>query len=486
MTSTGTSSTNAFFNRVLESNSLARGEINQILCLQNPQGVAALTSLQKEKPPHFRFNDFKEWVENNLNQDTKWLHIHEKKACTLRDLLPLLEESHPKNFSLRELDTFNSLDTLAAFHLHSLLYNAGPNVVHEKFGLDAVIWVCANMPDPKFFEKEFELKNKKHDPTSFSQEDWKDTLKRQTKKYSNYFCSLEEIDRLAARKAIGVVSRWLDDQHSYRGLTLLRNYSLLDLQQKTLKDTSINSADAFNLGISLHTLFANQYYHSRDETGRSNFSEKRLKDLSFSLCTPKDGNDFGDAGSISKLLEDVPVTKSKTGKMNKKISSAFMDAPLAITLNFKGEPQAVISFLVSDPLTITIVQIQGVVARRFDEEILESGKKNYVESPEDQTGSRGLIGLRWHRLLVRAVEHIAESHGFKHIQILRGRDNPWLGSEKGALPFDSKKAAMYDKVAEGMGYSPGRSAHTLSLGPAKRGTTRSKFLEKEKAATIIL
>jgi hypothetical protein len=136
----------------------------------------------------------------------------------------------------------------------------------------------------------------------------------------------------------------------------------------------------------------------------------------------------------------------------------YMDSPISLVLLWKDKPQAVISFLASDPRTITIVQIQGVVGkvweahRDSDGTLIKKQKLDDAGAPV-QRGSRGLIGLKWDLLLTRLVEELAKYHGFTAVQIIPGRDNPWIGSEKGRKGFYAMEANRYNAVAEKMGYS---------------------------------
>ncbi len=121
----------------------------------------------------------------------------------------------------------------------------------------------------------------------------------------------------------------------------------------------------------------------------------------------------------------------------------YLDAPAGIILMYRGQPNAVVGFVPSDPQTLMIYQLQGIQLHKVDEGSGVTGKKS----------SRGLAPIYWQRLLVECSAYIARELDLERIGILGGYNNMWTHPYRGVvhLPLDVA-LTKYDDVAERLGF----------------------------------
>lgn len=157
-----------------------------------------------------------------------------------------------------------------------------------------------------------------------------------------------------------------------------------------------------------------------------NPSEKRIKDYGLTTI-PSEGT--------TGYIEEPRLKKSPDGK---KKFSIYLDAPIAVGLMYKGEPNAVVAFSPKDAITFFISQLQGVIGRK--------------KESEKRAHSRGLITLEWEKLLVHISENIGKMFNFEQIAIQGSRNNKWLDCF-------SRARTRYDKTAIGLSYRKKRDGN---------------------------
>ncbi|GEM_PF-4679048 len=414
-----------------------------------------------------------ELFNNAKLKDTKYVHIFERRIASLSDLPKVLTTLHPRDWSLKSLDHFTSEHTDAAFQLHLTLLNLPPKLVYEKFGINAVIWTACHSPDTQFYvDHPVSVRTSFHGHIQdFDYRAWLKNIKNCSKNYCTFLKELlkdsnprsDEIDRM-----ISACNRWLDPSHPLRSFTVLKNLFIAD-QLYALGDQLTDCSK-------LQDLLRCSFYSDR------RFSEEAINDYSLKYYQPMGTRDFGDATRAHDRLEEI-ISPDQRDPVEVTLRGPFLDSPFGLVLCWKGEPQAVVSFLATDPRTITIVQLQGIVGRRWKAHRDKSGKlvKNQVFDEDGrpvQRGSRGLIGLNWDLLLIRCAENIAHSLGIPSTQILPGKDNPWTGSEKGRKKFYAPEASRYNKVADTMGYE-----YEESLGIFRVDLKRDKKIPTDNPRT---
>jgi hypothetical protein len=130
-----------------------------------------------------------------------------------------------------------------------------------------------------------------------------------------------------------------------------------------------------------------------------------------------------------------------------------MDAPAGFALLYRGEPNAVYSFYVSDSNTLTLCGIQGIKIELSD----ENGRfrKGDCERTYGR-GARGLFPIDWQKFGVEYASKIARSLGLTRIGIRSGHNNfltqrRYKDTKRTHLPLE-RAVVLYDNVAERLGF----------------------------------
>ena len=134
----------------------------------------------------------------------------------------------------------------------------------------------------------------------------------------------------------------------------------------------------------------------------------------------------------------------RTGSREGESYSVYVDGPVGISLNYEGNPSAVVSFFPSDLDTLMINQWQGIRPNALGPAGNILGK----------TKSRGLGGLDWKNLLVDITEKMGYYLGMSRLGIQGAINNCWTRpDQKGKLhiPYEDALKA-YDESAEGRGF----------------------------------
>lgn len=162
-------------------------------------------------------------------------------------------------------------------------------------------------------------------------------------------------------------------------------------------------------------------------SGKTELSEKRIADYSLGVLISNSGNSSGNDKNWA-LASTHPI---------------YMDAPVGISLFYKGKPNAACCFAPISDGTLLIYQLQGV-------------------RPKHGGGSRGLVVLDWQKLLVDACLEIAKKFGLGKVGIQPAKYNTWLGSEylDGSLRISLVDLVKrYDAVALRLGFSRGNDGN---------------------------
>lgn len=128
-----------------------------------------------------------------------------------------------------------------------------------------------------------------------------------------------------------------------------------------------------------------------------------------------------------------------------KLYDLWLDAPMAVSLFYNREPNAVVSFFPFDERTLMINQLQGISPNKYDENKIFKGKFK----------ARGLVVLDWQKFLVNIVEGVARDFNYDFVAIRGAHNHPdafpddYVSSED--LSF-SRALKMYDGVAKRLGF----------------------------------
>lgn len=121
----------------------------------------------------------------------------------------------------------------------------------------------------------------------------------------------------------------------------------------------------------------------------------------------------------------------------------FLDAPLAISLLYKNEPQGLCSFWLEDQETLLIRQLQGV-----------QKKKKY--STTKLRSHNGLAPLDWIKFFLSCTAQLAQQFEITTISIQGGENNHYtrvIDSKTGKLKLELQKALQrYDDNARRFGF----------------------------------
>ncbi len=152
---------------------------------------------------------------------------------------------------------------------------------------------------------------------------------------------------------------------------------------------------------------------------------------------------------IMDKLSDIGYAEEYVGLKDKSLVNIYLDAPLAVCLKYKDEPQAVVSFnFTPEGDALKIYQLQGVLRKVVDDERTVVGEKH----------ARGLMPLCWQNLLVDITAQIAQSYGFTHVAIRSAHNNSWTKpyyDKTIHLPLDAA-LQKYDAVAQNLGFIQGQ------------------------------
>ena len=159
--------------------------------------------------------------------------------------------------------------------------------------------------------------------------------------------------------------------------------------------------------------------------------EERIKDYSLiPMNTPKNQSSGFEVIWGNKFILN-----------GRKQFKVWLDTPIAIALTYKGEPNALIGFSLSNPTTLCVPQIQGVTPRIYV-------KGDQVNNNQVRGHSRGLIVLNWEKLFIRVVEILARDFGINKIVIQCAKNN---GNIHGSST-EKRYERRYDKSALDSGY----------------------------------
>jgi hypothetical protein len=451
-----------FFARVLPGNPFNEGTFSG--AFQNPSADERLTGILTQGPK-FDLKRIEIKIKELGIENILVPNIPEHSIKTLGSLTELLKTFHPKSFKMGDLDRFHKEHSVSSFQLNTLLLHLGPKFVAENFGIGAVVWTLVNAPDIDYYRhNQFKINAQRlTDSDKKVLQTWSRNFTNLSNAFSSYLCNKNiGFDKTALDKCLGANKRWLSEEHGSRAQTFYKSYHLFRILRE--EQQNLNAITNFQ------DLLTNPFFHFKrddpDLSGKPTFStsEKNIGAYSIMFTTPVGSKDYGVTENVDRLIQgSVPIElrKSDSGSdiARYKIYGAFSDGPMGFCLNWKGIPMAIISFVVSDPGTLTIVQMQGVMGRFFEKN-MDTGS---IFETNERAGGRGLIGLRWRNLLLRLVENYAQANGFHRVQILGGKDNPWLGSDKGRHIFDASKASAYDHLASTMGYENKNGIWTLAL-----------------------
>lgn len=181
-------------------------------------------------------------------------------------------------------------------------------------------------------------------------------------------------------------------------------------------------------------------------------SKSRLSDYSLTplglardLDTYKSSGDYRATGTASRFGHHKPG--------DKKAYEVFLDAPAAIALLYKDEPQALVSTMLDvDESALFINQLQGIRGCQIkpgteDSDFALRGK---------QLSARGLAPLDWRKTMLSVAEQVAINAGYKSVTLQSGTNNYWtLPQSPDKDPHLSQEQAIiaYDKPAARLGFT---------------------------------
>jgi hypothetical protein len=207
--------------------------------------------------------------------------------------------------------------------------------------------------------------------------------------------------------------------------TLLSQYKITE----TLLDGGLNRIFAYN--ILIDTL----------KYGRTLTKEQIKK---YSLM-PFTSGKFGSSSGGSTL----PAWQDKQIGENKKVD-IYMDAPIGFGLAFNQIPVSLVSFGVTAPKELILVQIQGVKPIPINIQTEATGKRKY--------GTWPIEPLDWQAFLIDTSKELAKDAGFESIAIQSAKNNTWVNSldeeSQPRLSLESAKI-LYDDVAIRLGFKLG-------------------------------
>ena len=172
-------------------------------------------------------------------------------------------------------------------------------------------------------------------------------------------------------------------------------------------------------------------------------SDKRIKNYSLESIVPSEDTD----------TRGYERTWGKKIHRNK-VYSIYLDAPIGITLMYKGEPSAIVTFGTKDSHVLMIYQMQGVRVL-----VIDYDKKVVVNEH-----TRGLAVLDMRRFLVELTKELMNLTNsqsgttFEQLAIRSGHNNRWTeeyNDGKIHLPLD-EALRIYDGTATDLGFSLGK------------------------------
>lgn len=280
--------------------------------------------------------------------------------------------------------------------VYRIFSELSPQTVYDRYGEESLVWSAVNVCYEPVFD--------------------------------NYYTKLEEL---------GYNRRILEDSRIWQ------------LHQSGIKDVASGALDQYNLG-------------SRVMSGEALAGYDLMARLQL---TAREGVEVSQNRAESYGLEPVMLAEKPAidcyggaviGTWQEKHPNAnyriWLDAPVGVALTYKGAPQAVVAFSVSNG-GLMIHQLQGVKSI-----VKVTGPEGEVIKKEKS--ARGLAILDWQKLMVDVAAHIAVGTGLETISIQEGKNNPWTR----ALPNESKQPhlsikqaeRLYDKVAKRLGLEKGQ------------------------------
>lgn len=128
-----------------------------------------------------------------------------------------------------------------------------------------------------------------------------------------------------------------------------------------------------------------------------------------------------------------------------KLYDLWLDAPLAVSLFYNREPNAVVSFFPFSEKTLMINQLQGVSPDKYDENKIFKGKFK----------ARGLAVLDWQKFLVNIVKDVARDFNYDFVAIRGAHNHPDAFPDDYASSDDlsfSRALKVYDGVGQRLGF----------------------------------
>ncbi|GEM_PF-3405088 len=163
-------------------------------------------------------------------------------------------------------------------------------------------------------------------------------------------------------------------------------------------------------------------------------SAERIRDYKLMQLSTKERNSRG----YARDLEPGQTGRNDNGLI-------YLDSPLALALQYKGKPNAVVGFFPKTADDLVIFQMQGIRPAQLD----HKGLKTFHGS------SRGLAPFDWQKLFVQVVEDIGKAFGYSRIGIRSGHKNPWTEPDRFRvihLPLEDA-LRKYDTVAQRLGFA---------------------------------
>ncbi|GEM_PF-6943888 len=281
----------------------------------------------------------------------------------------------------------NSLPLEERYCLSIVLSNLPPGVIHKEFGNDALTATWASYPpDDDPFGKRSQL--------------------------AQEICRLTGMDLHTLEKAR--LTAWMI--HSKRDAqTIFGNYELIrelsELVNQTVDLPVLLNACAKE-GITI--------------------SGKRIPNYKLGVINTLETSPKGYA-------ENLELNKSGA---DRKTFSFYIDAPIAICLIYRNEPNAFAGISLKDEKTIFLSQIQGI-----------QGFKIKGDEPVERVHSRGLTVIDWEKLLILITEKVGRVIGCETMCIQSARNNEWLKANT-IVPIE-RGLRRYDKNASNLRYKQG-------------------------------
>ena len=320
-----------------------------------------------------------------------------------------LQRRPPGNMNILGLDRYFANNPIYGRFLHELLLLCQPARIARYFGTEAVTWMISHIPEKTPAGKDNNIN-----------------------RYPLLHAYLKKngVDIAMLHKSVKTIQHWLHPQHPSRAQTLVVNYNLL------LAHHGIGLEN-----IDIEALISDPAVQVRkgdpDITERGGiFSPRKTGDYAVRTLLPEGLRDYGDSEGWRE--QSIPLRGGGYKAFPNRI-----DALLGFVVDWKNQPQCILSGIASDPETFFIIQVHGVSGYVYD----ESG--DLVR----RTRARGLIGVRFETLLERVALSYARFMGLSRLGLLGAGNNPYLGSKLNPCRVFSYSSAQerYDSIAEQSG-----------------------------------